>query len=94
MYVRWNLPPGVSDSKYALLLLASGCPAVLLAKKVGMNPKTLSIYRCQAMSRLGMGTSPLSLYRGLRLLKQLQRTPLMQEEGNLSENVRATLTAG
>ncbi|EKY4302450.1 TPA: transcriptional regulator [Salmonella enterica] len=95
MYVRWNLPSGVSDSKYALLLLlTSGCPAVLLAKQVRMQPKTVSIYRRQAMARLNMKSCPVSLYRGLRLLSQLQRTPLMLAEGNLSEKTGVMLTAG
>lgn len=94
-YIRWNIPAGVSDSKYSLLLLlSSGCPAVLLARKMRMHPRTVSIYRWQAMSRLNMKSSPVSLFRGVRLLAQLQRTPFMSEYGDLSEKAGVTLTTG
>ncbi|EAO5528003.1 transcriptional regulator [Salmonella enterica subsp. enterica serovar Monophasic] len=95
LYVRWSLPAGVTEPKYALLLLlSSGCPAVLLARQVSMHPKTVSIYRRETLARLNMRPSPLSLYRGLRVLRQLQRTPLVHEEGNLSEMAGVLLTAG
>ncbi|EAO4206308.1 transcriptional regulator [Salmonella enterica] len=81
------LPSGVSGSKYALLLkLSSGCPGVWLARQEKMNPKTLSAYRRETMMRLEMKPSPISLFRGLRVLKQLQRTPFMLGKGKLTEN--------
>ncbi|ECG8633872.1 transcriptional regulator [Salmonella enterica subsp. salamae] len=93
LYARWSLPAGVTEPKYVLLLLSSGYPAVLLAKQVRMHPKTVSIYSRETMVRLKMRPSPLSLYRGLRVLRQLQRTPLLHED-NLSEMTDVLLTAG
>lgn len=94
LYARWILPAGVTEPKYTLLLLlSSGCPAVLLARQVRMHPKTISIYSRETMARLKMRPSPLSMYRGLRVLRQLQRTPLLHKEGNLSEMTDVLLNA-
>lgn len=74
-YAWWNLPPGVTQAKYALLiLLSSGHPAIELSKKFSLGTKTVSIYRKKVMHRLGMDSSPLSLFRGLKLDARLQRT--------------------
>lgn len=74
-YAQRHLPTGVSMEKYALLLvLSTGQAAGGLAKRIKLSPKTVSTYRIQAMERLGMVSSPLSLQRGVRLLKHLQRT--------------------
>ncbi|ECJ2556731.1 TPA: transcriptional regulator [Salmonella enterica subsp. enterica] len=86
LYARWNLPAGVKETRYTLLLQLASCRrAVELAAQLNMSPKTVSIYRRDTMFRLNMEPSLVSLYRGLKVLKQLQRTPLMAEYGNLSE---------
>ncbi|EHO4425270.1 hypothetical protein KJU82_003968 [Salmonella enterica] len=86
LYARWNLPAGVKETRYTLLLQLASCHrAVVLAAQLNMSPKTVSIYRRETMFRLNMEPSLVSLYRGLKVLKQLQRTPLMDEQGNLSE---------
>ncbi|ECG8591058.1 transcriptional regulator [Salmonella enterica subsp. salamae] len=79
-YAWWNLPPGVTQAKYALLiLLSSGHPAIDLAKKFGLGTKTVSIYRKKVMHRLGMEASPLALFRGLKLDDHLQRTEFISK---------------
>lgn len=93
LYARRNLPVGVTEARYTLLLLlTSGRPTVVLAELFNMTSKMVSFYRIETMVRLKMEPSIVSLYRGLRVLKQLQRTPLMDEYGNLSEMARVTLT--
>lgn len=65
LYARKHLPNGVSESKYALLLLlSSGCPAGLLARQVRTSPQKVSLYRRETMAQLKMSPSPISFFRG------------------------------
>ncbi|EAP0341924.1 transcriptional regulator [Salmonella enterica subsp. enterica serovar Kentucky] len=94
-YAWWNLPPGVTQAKYALLiLLSSGHPAIELAKKFGLGTKTVSIYRKKVMYRLGMDSSPLSLFRGLKLDAHLQRTAFAHNPGVLDDNCALPIAVG
>ncbi|EBJ4217214.1 TPA: transcriptional regulator SprB [Salmonella enterica subsp. enterica serovar Birkenhead] len=94
-YAWWNLPPGVTQAKYALLiLLSSGHPAIELAKKFGLGTKTVSIYRKKVMYRLGMDSSPLSLFRGLKLDAHLQRTAFAHNPTVPDDNCALPIAVG
>lgn len=94
-YAWWNLPPGVTQAKYALLiLLSSGHPAIELAKKFGLGIKTVSIYRKKVMYRLGMNSSPLSLFRGLKLDAHLQRTAFAHNHSVPDDNCSLPMAVG
>ncbi|EAM7070335.1 transcriptional regulator [Salmonella enterica] len=94
-YAWWNLPPGVTQAKYALLiLLSSGHPAVELAKKFSLGTKTVSIYRKKVMHRLGMDSSPLSLFRGLKLDARLQRTAFAPNYSVKADNCPLPIAVG
>ncbi|EHJ2889911.1 transcriptional regulator [Salmonella enterica] len=94
-YAWWNLPPGVTQAKYALLiLLSSGHPAIELAKKFGLGTKTVSIYRKKVMYRLGMDSSPLSLFRGLKLDAHLQRTAFAHNHSVPDDNCSLPIAVG
>lgn len=94
-YAWWNLPPGVTQAKYALLiLLSSGHPAIDLAKKFGLGTKTVSIYRKKVMYRLGMDASPLALFRGLKLDAHLQRTAFAYNPGVPEDNCPLPIAVG
>ncbi|EDP8644447.1 transcriptional regulator [Salmonella bongori] len=94
-YAWWNLPPGVTQAKYALLiLLSSGYPAMDLAKKFGLGTKTVSIYRKKVMYRLGMDSSPLALFRGLKLDAHLQRTAFAHNPDVSNDNCQLPIAVG
>lgn len=86
---------GVTQAKYALLiLLSSGHPAIELAKKFGLGTKTVSIYRKKVMYRLGMDSSPLSLFRGLKLDAHLQRTAFAHNPAVPDDNCALPIAVG
>ncbi|EGT0420418.1 transcriptional regulator SprB, partial [Salmonella enterica subsp. enterica serovar Muenchen] len=62
--------------------------------KFGLGTKTVSIYRKKVMYRLGMDSSPLSLFRGLKLDAHLQRTAFAHNPAVPDDNCALPIAVG